>query len=421
MIYLRRVFGSCLAAGLSFSAQAEEGGFIEGSHADLQLRNYFFSRDYSGIVGSNPQSRTQEWAQGFIFDFRSGYTQGPVGVGVDVLGLYGIKLDSGRGRTSSGLLPVHDGRAADEYGRMGAALKVKLSKTELKVGELRPNLPVLVHSDLRLLPPTYQGAALVSNKIQGLTLQAGQMRSTSLRDSTDRQDMYGLINDPINPARIARFTSDRFNYLGADYAFNAKRTSVGIWQAQLEDIYAQRFYSLKHAEPLGDWILGANVGYFDTRDEGRSIAGKLDNQSTYVLLSAKRGGHTFYIGHQRIDGDDGFIQVGANTNPMGNTLPTYEFSAPGERSWQVRHDYDFAALGIPGLTSTLRYVTGDSVDTGRGFEGKDWERDLDLAYVVQSGMLKGVGLRWRNVTARSNYRTDIDENRLIVSYTLSLF
>lgn len=106
---------------------------------------------------------------------------------------------------------------------------------------------------------------------------------------------------------------------------------------------------------------------------------------------------------------------------MGNTLPTYEFSAPGERSWQVRHDYDFAALGIPGLTSTLRYVTGDSVDTGRGFEGKDWERDLDLAYVVQSGMLKGVGLRWRNVTARSNYRTDIDENRLIVSYTLSLF
>ncbi len=36
-------------------------------------------------------------------------------------------------------------------------------------------------------------------------------------------------------------------------------------------------------------------------------------------------------------------------------------------------------------------------------------------------MLKGVGLRWRNVTARSNYRTDIDENRLIVSYTLSLF
>ncbi|TBU82898.1 outer membrane porin, OprD family [Pseudomonas daroniae] len=421
MSRLHRVFAGCLAGGLSVAVQAEEAGFIEGSHADLQLRNYFFSRDYSGIVGSNPQSRTQEWAQGFIFDFRSGYTQGPVGFGVDVLGLYGIKLDSGRGHTSSGLLPVHDGRAADEYGRLGAALKARVSRTELKVGELRPHLPVLFHSDLRLLPPTYQGAALVSNEIQGLMLQAGQMRSTSLRDSTDRQAMYGLINDPVNPARIARFTSDRFNYLGADYAFNANRTSVGLWQAQLQDIYQQRFYSFKHAEPIGDWTLGLNAGYFDSRDEGRSIAGKLDNQATFALFSARHGGHTFYLGYQRIDGDDGFIQVGANTNPMGNTLPTYEFAAPGERSWQVRHDYDFAVLGIPGLTSTLRYVSGDNVRTGQGYEGKDWERDLDLAYVVQSGLLKGVGLRWRNVTARSNYRTDIDENRLILSYTLSLF
>ena len=92
MIYLRRVFGSCLAAGLSVSAQAEEGGFIEGSHADLQLRDYFFSRDSSGIVGSNPQSRTQEWAQGFIFDLRSGYTQVDVLTDVSITVLAGEEL-----------------------------------------------------------------------------------------------------------------------------------------------------------------------------------------------------------------------------------------------------------------------------------------------------------------------------------------
>ena len=56
-----------------------------------------------------------------------------------------------------------------------------------------------------------------------------------------------------------------------------------------------------------------------------------------------------------------------------------------------------------------------------GVEGRDWERDLDLGYVVQSGALKGFGVRIRNVAARSNYRTDIDENRLILSYTVSLF
>ena len=41
--------------------------------------------------------------------------------------------------------------------------------------------------------------------------------------------------------------------------------------------------------------------------------------------------------------------------------------------------------------------------------------------MIRSGSLKGLGVGVRNVTARSNYRTDIDENRLIVNYTLALF
>ena len=40
--------------------------------------------------------------------------------------------------------------------------------------------------------------------------------------------------------------------------------------------------------------------------------------------------------------------------------------------------------------------------------------------MVQSGALKGLGVRVRNVTARSNYRSDIDENRLIFSYSWNL-
>lgn len=412
----------CVAAALCGEAKAEEAGFIEGARATLQARNYYFSRDYSDIRGGSTQSKTEEWAQGFILNASSGYTQGTVGVGVDVIGLLGIKLDSSRDRAKSGLLPTHaNGESADEYSRLGGAIKFKVSKTELKVGELMPNLPVLTFSDLRLLPPTYQGAMIESRELPGLTLNAGQFRSTRLRDSSNGQDMYALVNDPINPNRLARFTSDRFNYAGAEYAFNNNRTSVAVWQAQLEDIYQQRFYNLKHAEPVGDWTLGVNAGYFDAKEDGRKIAGNYDNNAFYSLFSAKHGGHTFYVGYQQIGGDDGFIQVGANTNPLGNTLPTYEFAAPGERSWQVRHDYNFVVLGIPGLTSTVRYVKGRDVDTGLGFEGRDWERDLDLAYVVQSGLFEGVGVRIRNVVARSNYRTDIDENRLILSYTVKLF
>jgi len=55
--------------------------------------------------------------------------------------------------------------------------------------------------------------------------------------------------------------------------------------------------------------------------------------------------------------------------------------------------------------------------------GREWERDTDLAYIIQSGPLKGVNMRWRNVTFRSGngLTQDLDENRLIVAYTLKFW
>nr|MBO2509558.1 outer membrane porin, OprD family [Gammaproteobacteria bacterium] len=407
-----------LTAGLAqFPALAGEG-LIEGASATLQARTYYFSRDYSDIVGAGQQAKAEEWAQGFILNFKSGYTPGPLGFGVDALGLLGIKLDSSPERGNSGLLPVQDdGRAADEYSRLGLTLKARLSKTELRVGELQPNLPVLTFSDIRLLSPSYQGLGITSGEIDGLSLQAGHLTSTSLRNEAGDDRMLAMLGHL--PQRQA--SSDAFNYVGGDYQFNAGRSSLSLWYGQLEDIYAQGFVGLKHSQALGDWLLGANLGYYSAREDGQERLGEIDNRAFFTLLSARRGGHSFHLGYQGIYGDQAFPRVFANITPLGNEVPTFEFASADERSWQVRYDYDFAALGLPGLSSTLRYIRGDNVDTGLGYEGRDRERDLDIAYVVQSGALRGLGIRLRNVAARSNYRSDIDENRLILSYTWSLF
>lgn len=418
-----RLLPLAIAAALPNLSQAAEGGFIDGSSATLNARNYYFSRDFAGIVGPNQQSKAQEWAQGFILNFKSGYTEGPLGFGVDAIGLLGIKLDSGRGRVNSGLLPVQeDGEAADDYSRLGLTGKMRLSKTELKGGELQPNLPVLAFSDIRLLPPSYQGVNLTSSEIAGLTLQAGHLNSTSLRNEAGDDQMIAMLGHL--PQRGA--LSDAFNYAGGDYAFNAARSTASAWYGQLEDIYNQRFLGFKHSQPLGAWTLGANLGYYDSAEDGQALLGDIDNQALFALLSAKHGGHTFYLGYQAMYGDSAFPRVFANITPLGNEVPTYEFASAGERSWQVRYDYDFSALGVPGLIAGVRYIKGDNVDaqaTNRGgprYEGEDFERDLDIGYTVQSGALKGLGVRVRNVVARSNYRSDIDENRLIFNYSWKL-
>ncbi|KIY38409.1 hypothetical protein TZ03_22700 [Pseudomonas sp. 10-1B] len=99
-----------------------------------------------------------------------------------------------------------------------------------------------------------------------------------------------------------------------------------------------------------------------------------------------------------------------------------DFMETGERTWQLRYAYDFVALGIPGLTFSNRYNHADHANPATfGGEGREWERDTDLGYTFQSGPLKNLNVLWRNAALRSNYQRDIDENRLIVSYTLPLF
>ncbi len=411
----------CVAIGLSLLSQplfAEESGFFKDATATLSARNYYFSRDFSDIVGANQQSKAEEWAQGFILDFKSGYTPGTVGFGVDALGLLGIRLDSSPDRVNTGLLPVHgDGRAASEYSRIAPTFKARVSKTELRAGELQPNLPVLTFSDIRLLPPTYQGVSISSAELQGLTVQAGHLSSTHLRNEAGE----GKMNAMLGHVPMRQAESDAFNYAGGEYAFNANQSSVSLWYGQLEDIYHQGFVGLKHSKPVGDWVLSANLGYFNAREDGDALLGTIDNQAFYSLFTARLGGHSFHAGYQGIYGDSAFPRVFANIAPLGNEVPTYEFASTDERSYQLRYDYNFAAMGVPGLTATVRYLKGNNVDTGQGFEGRDRERDLELGYAVQGGVFKGLGIRVRNAMARSNYRSDIDENRVTLVYTWKLF
>ncbi|MDF5957662.1 OprD family outer membrane porin [Pseudomonas aeruginosa] len=66
-------------------------GFLEDSKASLETRNFYMNRDFRDGPG---QSKREEWAQGFILNLQSGYTQGTVGFGLDAMGMLGVKLDS---------------------------------------------------------------------------------------------------------------------------------------------------------------------------------------------------------------------------------------------------------------------------------------------------------------------------------------
>ncbi len=397
-----------MALALPLSSQA--AGFAEDAKVTLGLRNFYINRNF--VDPDFSQGKAEEWTQSFILDARSGFSQGTVGFGLDVLGMSAFKLDGGKGTRNTGLLPIHDdGRPADNYGRLAVAAKAKVSKTELKVGEWMAVLPILRSDDGRSLPQTFQGAQLSSMEIDGLSLYGGQFRQNSVRNDASMEDMT-----------FGGASSDRFNFVGGEYRFNDNRTLVGLWNAELQDIYNQQYLQLSHSQPIGDWTLGANLGYFRGNEDGSELAGELDNRTWSGLFSAKFGGNTFYVGLQKVSGDTGWMRVnGTSGGSLGNDSFNSSYDNAGERSWQLRHDYNFAALGVPGLTLMNRYISGDNIHVGATTDGKEWGRETELAYTVQSGTFKNLNVKWRNASIRRDYSTnEFDENRLIINYPLSL-
>jgi len=387
------------------SAQAD---FIADSKGSLEARNFYFNRDFRQ---EGARDKAEEWAQGFLLRMESGYTTGTVGFGLDALGMAGFKLDSGGGTAGTNLLPADlSGGSQDRYGELGLTAKVRVSNSTLKLGTLQIKDPAVSSNDTRLLPGTFKGGLLSVQEIDRLKLTAGQLTQINFVDSTDYQDMT---------ANRIGGSSDRFQFAGADYQFLPNLTAQYRY-SQLEDIYQQNYLGFVHTLDLGaGQSFKSDVRYSRSTDDGGFR--ELDNQAFGAMITYSLAGHAFGLGYQRMGGDDPFPYIGRSDPYLVNFVQIGDFANIDERSWQARYDYNFAAVGVPGLTFMTRYITGDNVQRTAPGEGKEWERNTDIAYVVQDGTLKGLGLKWRNATVRSNFGNDLDENRLIVSYTVALW
>lgn len=432
-----------LAVALGVIAQqAGAAGFIEDSKANIGLRNFYINQDTR-----NSDANTQEeWGQGFQFNYSSGFTQGTVGVGVDAIGLLGIKLDSGKGRHynpdsskyGGSVFPTDEnGRAADEYSSLGLTGKVRVSKTEARIGTLQPKLPVVTFNDGRLLPQTFEGGQITSTELDNLTLIGGQLEHAKGRSSSNNE---GLSIGGANNAQTGQF-SNTFYYAGADYKIG-KDLLAQYYFGNLEDFYQQHFLGLTHTLAIGQGALKSDLRYFNSSSDGKNgsasgradgyvstgyygngvTKGEVDNDTWSALFTYSLNGHALSAGYQQVSGDSNFPFLNQGDGASAYLITDRQigkFVSAGERTWLAEYGYDFSRVGVPGLKTTLAYLSGDNIDSATG-DKKEWERDFRIDYTLQNGALKGLGVSWRNASLRGNSSADQDENRLIVSYSLQI-
>jgi len=447
---------STLALAVSvgvMATQAGAAGFLEDSKATLSSRTMYFEND-----NRDGGADQRETAEGLLFNFISGYTPGTVGFGLDVQGMTGIHLGGGidghTPTTANTFFPTDtDGSSVDTWSRLGANAKVKLSKTEVKVGNaLQPNLPILVSNDGRLLPQTFSGGTIQSKEIDNLTINAGKLEHQAARASSNYSGLSvnGAYKD-----------SNNFMFAGADWKVT-KDLTLQAYHSELEDFYKQTFLGLVHVFPIADdQSFKTDLRYFDSSSDGKNgqgaagytfnnnggyakNAGEVDNKTWSAMFTYTLGGHALMLGHQRVNDDGGFVwlnQGGVTKNGQpanaanhidgqgGSSFYLFtdsminQFARAGENTTFGQYSYDFARVGVPGLKAAFAYLHGTDIKAvataADQSHSSEWERDMRIDYVFQDGFLKGFGATVR----RANYRGDApgianqDQTRVIFNYT----
>jgi imipenem/basic amino acid-specific outer membrane pore len=416
----------------SVSNQADAKGFIEDASATALLRNYYFNRNrQSGGVDN------RDWTQGIQTNFSSGFTQGTVGFGVDAYANGGLKLDATNKYGGTGNLPRDDnGDPQDSYGSIGGDVKMRISKTMLKYGNMQPTAPVFGVGGSRLLPQTATGFNLNSSEFEGLDLEAGRYTSAdSGLTSNHSHDIY---------ATYAGVTADSATFAGGKYSISENWTAT-LYGSEFEDVWRQYYANTNYTLALtDDQSLNFDFNLYRTLDEGQAKAGSINNTTysaavAYSFLAA----HTVTLSFQKVDGDTPFDYLGTGDNGGGeggdsiflnNSVQWSDFNAPNERSFGVRYDLNMATYGVPGLSFMTRYLNGSNIDGTKtptnsayaglyGEDGKHHEIDVEAKYVVQTGPAKDLSFRIRQAFHNANAdqgEGDLSEFRLIVDYPITL-
>ena len=402
--------------------QAAQAEFIQDSKAEIDFKNYYFDQDQAP---SNKDSTV--WGQGIELSYQSGFTEGPVGFGFDATAAVGIRLDGSKDKAKNSLMfPLDDdGVPVNYWTRAFPTVKARYQKTDVRVGELRPNLPILSRSFARLLESAYLGGQVTSKDVKGLTLTGGYVTKAIPRASKDTSKLS---------IKGATETSDGFLFGGADWKPN-KNLTLQYYAGELDDFYVQQFVGVKHKFPLSEHqSFNTDLRLFDTQATGANKRGeegygaKVDNQTASVDFKYKFKNHQLQFGAQQIGDDGDFLHMNQGSLGTGADgtfiyLPTnrllQNFTNAGEKSTWYGYRYDFNDQYLKGLNISFLKVEGR--DFGKCGCATESEIDYTLRYKVPEGKFKNLGFTAQYGKFKKSTGTQQEQTRIYMTYTLPLF
>jgi hypothetical protein len=266
-----------------------------------------------------------------------------------------------------------------------------------------------------MVPNTFEAYTLTKKPVNHWAFLLSQVRKMKRRERDDFDSMseaagFKGTDEPLSMGAVRYDFTDDIN-IGAttQYAWEFMNTfyteANGVWR--LSD----------------DWAMRLGGQYTDQRSVGDEIGGDFD---TYVYggkVAASYRSATLTLAFSSTD-DGARIR-----NPFGGypgylSLMVKSFNRAEEDAWLVGASYDFARIGVPGLSSFINYAQGNTPDSGANASPDQSEFDITVDYRFQSDLLSGLWLRTRAAFVDQDNDVagagDVDDIRIILNYELPI-
>jgi hypothetical protein len=370
--------------------------FFADTQLEARFRTYYMRKDRT------TDELSEAWAMGGSVSYQSGWLADAFSVELEGFTSQPIVADEDRGGTTL-LEPIQDG-----YGALGIA-NGKLRYQGLVLTGYRQylDLPYLNRRDDRMTPNTFESLTLAKpeGELRFSTGYTWKIKGRNSDEFVSMTESLGLDKKRgIAHGGVVWKPDEDFH--------------IGAVAGALPDVYAGAYTELGFVRNLTDQIEARIDVQFTYR---HSIGDELlaDEPAKAwnlgIRSSSSWGGALIRLGVS-VTSPDGTVESYFGSNPSYVDLMQRAFNLPDEKALLASVSYDFAEIGVGGLTVIANFVA--SFDgKSEGGRRDSQEIDVTLDYQIEQGFLENFWLR-----VRGSFLTDNEEHhdgtdfRVIVRY-----
>ncbi len=271
-------------------------------------------------------------------------------------------------------------------------------KTDIKVGRMHIETPLVSDSGTRLVRDYWNALLVVNKSLKNTTIAAG-----AVTEWTDRDGSHFMPDEPIYTVLAA--TSFSGVSVTGQYVY-ANSLTAGVDDTR-QDYYLGLGYTVEAGMPIK---LGAQ--YIGFNQDG---AKSLNTYGLMVGTSINGLGLSAYYTNTSGNSGDGtvFGGYGDGSDPSYNSIQILSGNGAGVTAYQGKVSYDFSKVGVKGLTAFTRYAQYNDY-SGSGLDANEW--DVDTTYNF-GGSLKGLSGQLRYAMINKDVaNSDFNNFRFIVKY-----